>query len=638
MKQQHNVKRLILAWIVGALAVLCTQQTNAQFTVPELKTQLAHASTDSLRSLLLAELGARYEGANNDSCFYFTNRALYLARRAHNAFATAHAMCELIELYTYHVKDNGKGLYWLNQAMTIAQANNDNQHLAECYRMLFINAHQQGGGKQKEFLDKAISYARRARYWKSLSSVYQGYALYYAETENNYQRAAQYTLLELELLANHNVDVWFTEGLDYCDMLDSLGRRKEAGLMAHQLLEAIPRLKKSEGELVYNNDRARLYIRLRRFREAEAILLAGIASEQQHHKPDTLHLYYYYNNLRETYTRLGNWKSAYVYAMKSSDNRLWLQHKRQSQDSELRMAELEGALEIEKREREITLLTVRQKQQWFLLAGTACISLLLISFVLIQHKYRQRLEHQKTELAQLNTTKDKLLAILSHDLRAPVAALNGYLMLHNWGALSQQEFAYSAQSLSIQLSSVQNVLENLLDWVVSQLGGMKPRAQRVLIATLVAEQVQLVMPTAQAKGVTLIEQIPAEEALFIDQYHLAVIVRNLLQNALKFTSRGGYIHIRYGACEQYQYLEIADTGVGISRADLDRLFTLGNQTSRPGTAQEKGTGLGLVLVDELVKANGGSVSIKSQEGAGTQVLLAFKKRPPEYSADQLIDL
>jgi signal transduction histidine kinase len=204
-----------------------------------------------------------------------------------------------------------------------------------------------------------------------------------------------------------------------------------------------------------------------------------------------------------------------------------------------------------------------------------------------------------------------------------VGNLENNIMLTNWGALSQTEFTQSTQSLGQEISQVRNMLDNVLHWAISQMKGMKPNKVQFDLAAVAEDQIKLLLPTSVAKSIQIQNNVPANTYLIADQNHLAVILRNLLQNALKFTHAGGHVDLKAHLLQNKVLIEVTDTGVGMSAEQLTHLFSLEKSSSRLGTSLEQGTGLGLVLVKELVEANGGSVTVESQEGIGTTFTLAF---------------
>jgi len=175
------------------------------------------------------------------------------------------------------------------------------------------------------------------------------------------------------------------------------------------------------------------------------------------------------------------------------------------------------------------------------------------------------------------------------------------------------------------------MLENTLHWSLSQMNGLRPALRPTDVSAIIQEQIGLLQPVVDAKHISISPDLTADTFLLADENHLAIIFRNLLQNALKFTNLGGRIRVSHTTEAGLQRIAISDTGVGMTSAQLDSLFRVQNQSSQPGTANEAGTGLGLVLVKELTETNGGTVSVRSDVGKGTTFTLTFAQ-PIERSS------
>ncbi len=220
-------------------------------------------------------------------------------------------------------------------------------------------------------------------------------------------------------------------------------------------------------------------------------------------------------------------------------------------------------------------------------------------------------------MSELNSTKDRLFAILSHDLRSPVAILKNSLMLIKWGALSQSEFAELTNRLNIQLINVSNILDNAINWAMSQMEGLKPKVIKLNVSEIIEEKIVTLLSTQRAKQIKIQNQVsPIAEVIF-DKNNFQIVTNNLLQNALKFTNFGGNIVFNLINENNLVIVSISDDGVGIAEDKLKTLFELGKNDSTLGTSKEQGTGLGLLLVKELVELNGGKLSIESKLGHGT---------------------
>lgn len=619
---RQPIIRLVRIYSIAFLGLVWFGSYAQSPDISLLRQRLAQATTDRSRTTACYALGKQYQQINLDSCLYFLGKSVQLAQRTRNAVAITRGMYQLGFTYLYVSRDEARAVYWFKRAIPVAKASNNNVCLADCYRLLGICAEHQRLGYPEEFMNKAVSYARKSNDWRTLTNTYQVYHELHA-ARKNYPLAEKYALLAMTSCRSHNLDNWFTSGLDLHRLLSMQGKQAEARVLARQLALVKDKLPKTDGEFVYINDTATLERILKHYANAEAALLSGISAENQRSKPDSLHLLYYYQSLLRVYSEQGDWQKAYRYSEKLADIRVWLEGKRQTQDARIQIMQFKSALAIEKKDNQIALLDAEQQQQRVFLIAALLVAGLLVGFIVLQRRNQQRIERQKAALTQLNATKNKLFAILSHDLRSPVANLQSNVMLTNWGGLNQQEFADSTQSLSVDIGYVRTMLDNVLSWSLSQMEGIKPWIQPCAIALLVEEQIQLLQPMANAKRIQVISQIPADAVLNADENHLSVMCRNLLQNALKFTHTGGRIWIDFVEKDGLGALTVRDTGIGMEPDLLANLFSLDKQISRRGTADEQGIGLGLVLVKELVDVNKGTLQVVSRVDNGTTFTLTF---------------
>lgn len=605
--------------------------TQAQPTIQSLKQQLARTTAnhaDTSRSRLLYDLGKRYAERNADSCLYFLRQSLQTARKSRDSRAMARAMNRLAWTYLYIQKDEANVIRWANQAIALAKPSNDYTNLSEGFRYLAIVATHQQTGNPAELFATAIAYAEKSDNWEIRRDAY-GSVAQYQLSNKQYAEAEKAIRQGMAKSRSYNLDTWFSDGLDYYNVLEVQGKHEQALAFARQLALVRPQLRKLNGEFIYTNDQAHLARILRDYAGAEAILLKGIALEKQRPNPDSLHLFHYYRNLTETYVKQGAFEKAYKTANDLAEVRLWLQRVRQTRDSKLQMTELKAALALQKKETEITRLNNRQAQQFGFLIVTLTISLLVIGFAFVQQRNQRRIERQRAELSRLNATKDKLFAILSHDLRSPVSNLKSVLTLTDWGVLSQEEFTQSARMLNEKVGSLLTMLENVLTWSLSQMKGIRSLPQRVGLLPLVEAEIDLLRPHAESKQIRILNHIPASAWVLADPNQLRVIVRNLLQNALKFTPTGGTVALTHTETPAGCQFAVSDTGIGMDAQTLAKLFEESGPKTRTGTALESGTGLGLMLAKELVEANGGQIGVVSEVGQGTTFTLRFGNQPLE---------
>lgn len=274
--------------------------------------------------------------------------------------------------------------------------------------------------------------------------------------------------------------------------------------------------------------------------------------------------------------------------------------------------------EKEQAERETALLTSRN--QLYLALALAFLGIILIGgYLLLQlRKAQNQLTAQNLQLQQLNRTKDKFFGIIAHDIRSPMVALEGvgeqmafYLKKQQTDKL--ERLAERVDKTTHQLS---RLLDNLLNWALLQQGIIPYHPQSISIAGIVNEVLEMFQPQAQAKNIALENHLTANLNVYADTNTLQAILRNLLSNAIKFTPAGGKVSFSTELKKDQVFININDTGTGIAVEKLKKLFSI-DKSSEKGTAGEKGTGLGLMLVKELVELNKGTVQVVSKLNAGS---------------------
>jgi len=231
-------------------------------------------------------------------------------------------------------------------------------------------------------------------------------------------------------------------------------------------------------------------------------------------------------------------------------------------------------------------------------------------------------EEHAAELVQINQDKDKFFSVVAHDLKGPFMPLLEYAeyLKEVDESYSVEELRDLGQTIHSTAQTIYTLLENLLQWERLQLGRMKCQPTSILLGTVIQKTMQLLTPTAAKKQITLQDNLTPGLVVNADEYMTYTIIRNLTTNALKFTPNGGQVTISTQPIGTTEIeITVADTGVGISPQNIAKLFKLGTHFTTQGTAQEKGTGLGLIMCHEMVELNGGRIWIESELGHGTAV-------------------
>jgi two-component system, sensor histidine kinase and response regulator len=280
---------------------------------------------------------------------------------------------------------------------------------------------------------------------------------------------------------------------------------------------------------------------------------------------------------------------------------------------------------------QIELLTENSKIQriWIYAGVVGLFILLVLVAILIRNNRRARIvnkllaeknsviNEQTQQLIGLNSTKDKLFSIIGHDMRSPLASLRGLMDLVSSAAMTQDEFVEISKKVRKNLDHVHSDLENLLSWAQTQQKGLTPSFQDVLLHEIVQEKIELYSESIQVKAIEVGSAVDSKTYVHADKNHVGLVIRNLIGNAIKFTHPKGAINVISSVEGDKVKVSVSDNGTGMSSEELNRLFNAGSHFSKPGTHNEKGIGLGLMLVKEFVELNNGTIEVKSKEGEGS---------------------
>jgi PAS domain S-box-containing protein len=238
---------------------------------------------------------------------------------------------------------------------------------------------------------------------------------------------------------------------------------------------------------------------------------------------------------------------------------------------------------------------------------------------------------KEKQLTALNATKDKFFSIIAHDLKNPFNSLIGFtdLLGENYDVMSDEERRNIIQILAATAGSGFKLLENLLNWSRLQTNRIEYIPGKINLFDVTENVIEFMKPSANQKQIILKNLIPADAIVFADNNIVETILRNLISNAVKFTPEKGSVVVDATADDKKYTISVRDTGKGIDKEKLVNLFKVENVDSTPGTASERGTGLGLVLCSDFVKMEGGKIWIESKIDKGTSVYLTLKKCPAE---------
>ncbi|TAG00170.1 MAG: HAMP domain-containing protein [Cytophagia bacterium] len=243
------------------------------------------------------------------------------------------------------------------------------------------------------------------------------------------------------------------------------------------------------------------------------------------------------------------------------------------------------------------------------------------------NQINQRLKESEQHLTKLNEVRDTFFSIISHDLRAPLNTLNGFLgiLQIQADAFSPEELKNFAIDMQKAIDRLHNLLENLLQWSLSQTGDIEFKPQKIKLKESVQNNIGLYLLTAKNKEINLISEVEDNVWIYADNNMTDFILRNLISNAIKFSNKNGSIEVKSLSKNGYAQITIEDHGVGMSKEHLEKVFEPEEHISTAGTLSEKGTGFGLLLCKNFVEKNGGRIEVESQVNVGTKIHVFLPK-------------
>jgi signal transduction histidine kinase len=509
-------------------------------------------------------------------------KALAVFEQLNHAKGKSHCYINLGILYRYQ-KDYEKSLECLNNAISIREKINDARGIAQAKYLIGETYYEAGQFEKalKYYMESEEYYKKAGQFSDFTRSIlYMAYGGAYYELKQ-YERSLDYKLKALDL----NLKLGNRDNLSRIHL--SLGKIYER---LNNYPAAELHLKKA---LEYADD---ISLRSRKREITQALA----------------DFYYLRNNPVEAYKYLKQYAE--------------LNDSIYSERSKELMAKLETEYRTKEKEKENELLSAKLKIEsqkiWFL----SGISLMLIVSVAALFYFYKKTKEQNNRLVELNDTKDLLFSIISHDIKNPfgvIISASEFLHKDN-DTLDEEERRQLSETVYQSSRNIYALLNNLLKWSQNQRELLKVEFTDIILSELVDENIKLLFGQAKEKNIELVNNVPENITARGDRESVSLVVRNLLNNAIKF-SDGGKVEINAREDRNRIYVEVSDSGVGIPEARLKELFKVKKSKTTAGTSGEKGTGLGLILCKDLVEINGGEISVSSELGKGSKFVFSLYK-------------
>ena len=517
---------------------------------------------------------------------------------------------------------------------------NDQKGVAEVYNLMakvysIQGSYTKGIKLQKKSLQLFQEYNDSIKIAACLNNI----GVYSFEL-GKYDQALRYysRVLKLNLLLKDQ----FSLGITYNNLGEVYNRQNQPRKALPYLEDALSLATTISDQLILahaNNEKAKAYILLGKYKHAtdclkegrKVAINAGLRREQLLNLQYTVWLYKEQKQIETAF----KWQEQYL-ALKDS-----IYNETQSNQ----MINMQVAYDMEGKDQQISSLqlkTALQEEHYqynrLLLVGVTLAFILTLSLGVfwwrlsqlrkstnlsllkqqqaITRKNKQIQQHTE-ELTALNESKNRLFSIISHDIRSPLTQLQGILSLFDNNQISQDEFQVAFATINENVNYVNNLIDNLLFWAKSQMGGIKAEHSRFNIKNVINEAFDLLYLQADKKQIALNNCVVDDVYVWADSDMLTLVMRNLLSNAIKFTPKQGQIIVALEERDNEVVVCVQDTGIGIAESRIPKLFTDITESTR-GTANEKGTGLGLQMCYEFVTINAGKIWAESESGVGSK--------------------
>lgn len=659
--------------------VLVALQSQAQRKIDSLQAVLQNNLQDSSRIKALVELSAEYEYADVAKSRALSEEAISLAENTDLPHLKSLAYNSMGSVYRVS-GDYSSALRLDNMSLESSLLSKDSSMIARAYNNVAHDYHDLGEYDESYYyFTQGYKFAKAAKDSFIMAITIHNVGRVFKEL-GQYNRA----LNHLQISQKMSLEINDKEGEPYSldeigDVLLRQGNHDSAlstlfaSLKASRKLQLTGLLPKSmssiaktymqkgdfESSLKYYDTTYTLYSRNKdNYGIAEVELGRGVVFQKQNRHDEALQSVtksldlarklnarileiQCFNQLSSLWEMKGDYKKslAYFKRFKQLEDTLF------SQDMQAKLLRDQIRFETESKDSQIAALSQQQtntegalKRQEFvrniLVVIMVLSAILLISVyrsgqrrrqintLLLQHQ--QETEKRSEELERLNQVKDKFFSIISHDLRSPINALSGLLDLLDKGAVTTEELPKHIKELKSRFNHTRALLNNLLDWTLLQMDKLNLQKGKIDLKKLVDENIQLLSDTP-GKQIQLINEVVPNAIGYADSNTINLVIRNLITNAIKFTNDKGEVRINAMPQGNEWVVSVKDNGVGMATEVLRILFDKTAPYTTRGTANEKGTGLGLILCKEFVEKNGGKIWVESAEDYGSTFYFTLPK-------------
>jgi len=627
----------------------------AQQPVSQLRARLkTEPDSDKIKTCL--EISKFYTISQPDSAVDFCNQGVRIAEKLNDKRSVALLLLQLGSINTKH-NHTDLARRFDNEALSIFRNLHDQNGIALAYDELgLLDGMQQNTPEATYYLGQAMRFYEDAHDSSGIVQTYNGLGKVFEE-KGEIERALTYYLRAL-VQYEHRAE----KSQAYFDLLEHIGqlymKRGDSRSALHYLEEGVQNSNLPlyrDTQITLLNDEGKVYEEngkkqdaLLHYKEAlteakkynqpqeqaQALInIAGILKTENAGQSlndlkkalqiaEDLHQPQLEADIYKALAGVYQQEKNYKEAMTALEEHHRLLDSLLESDTTKDIVELDSSYKLESTRQQIGhLQQINKKETSELDMGMVILTVVILLLILLW-LYLRKINRLNRELKASNHIKDTLFSVIGHDLKGPAGSAAQLITLMETERFPEDELQAMLSELRKQTAASFELLTSLFEWGRAQLQGVQVRPVELITSPLIQKNIALLNQQAILKNIVITDHTPPDAHILADHDHFDLIIRNLLSNAIKFTNGGGQIDIKAYPLNEEMIYSVTDTGIGIS-PEQQRAFTETSLHVQFGTRGEKGSGLGLLLIKEFIKANKGRIWLESTEGKGTTFYIAF---------------
>lgn len=647
--------------------------------IDSLENVLKSSKQDSTKIIIQIKLYGLYYGFDSAKSEQYFNSAIHTAEKE-GILVNANTLFEIGKAFENYKNDYTNALMYYEKASAKAKNEKDGEYIK--YEG-WLGYTLSKVGESEKAIEKLLRVVELAENEKQLSKLPRTYLLlaFAYRDFNNIEKADIYFNKSIEIsnilgdsadihtalheLGNlYNMKTDFTKAIEYhrkaLEIRERLSLTNILVYSYHDISLDYISLNNLDTALIYSNKAEKLalkinekwvlasiyssiieiHLKLKNYKEAEQYL------EKLQKLADELNIKSVYFTLYRSYKDYYESRNQYENALKYYKLEIAYRDSISNEKTKRNISELDKKYETAKKDKEILQNQEHiRRQKIYITVSIAGFILMIIFTVIIYRQYRKireaniKLENQNREikrqkdeinnyaeeLKEFNATKDKLFSIIAHDLRSPFTSIQGFsdLLIENIDAYDKQEIEKFIKLINKSSISTLDLLDKLLVWAKKQTGQMSFNPVDLNLNQIIQEILNVLSSTAKIKNINVKSEIPDMFYVYADSNMLKTVLRNLIQNAIKFTNTDGCVGITATNYSNKTEICISDNGIGMDTYTRENIFNIEKKKTSFGTDEEKGIGLGLVICKDFIEKHCGSIKVESELGKGSRFIFTL---------------